>query len=120
MKGREVMRLSIMVVAAMVSLVGCAQSPDAIQPSYVSRVPFEGWSCQQLANEQQNLSQALMRASAQQEQAHRNDAAGVFLIGFPVSSMAGENIAPQIANMKGQNEAIASVITQKSCTSTHG
>lgn len=109
------MRGSIKVLALLVVMTGCAQSPEAIQPSYVSTGSFENWSCKQLVREQRHVSDALTRASVQQEKAHTNDAVGVFLIGLPISSMAGENIAPQIANLKGQKNAIGAIISQKSC-----
>ncbi|WP_281405000.1 hypothetical protein [Nitratireductor sp. XY-223] len=35
-----------------------------------------------------------------------NDVVGVILIGLPVSSLSGDNIAPQIARLKGEKEAI--------------
>jgi hypothetical protein len=108
-------RASIVLICA-ATLAACAQSPDAIQPAYVSSVPYEGWTCKQLGDEQLHLADALARASVQQQQAHTNDTVGVLLIGLPVSSMSGENIAPQIANLKGSQEAVRLAMVHNSCT----
>jgi hypothetical protein len=99
-------------------LSGCAQSPDAIQPAYVSSVPFESWSCNQLGHEQSHLNAALATASVQQSQARTNDVVGVLLIGLPLSSMSGENIAPQIARLKGEQDAVRRALLQKECESS--
>jgi hypothetical protein len=58
------------------------------------------------AVESARLNQALARASTQQEQARGNDTVGVILLGLPVSSLSGDNIAPEIARLKGELEAI--------------
>jgi hypothetical protein len=98
-----------------VVLGACAQSPDTIQPAYVSSVPYEAWTCAQLGGEQQHIASALTTASAQQNQARTNDTVGVLLIGLPLSSMAGENIAPQIAHLKGEQEAVRVAMIGNAC-----
>jgi len=100
----------------LVVLTGCAQSPEAIQPAYVSSVPYQSWTCLQLGEEQQHLSSALAAASAQQNQARTNDTVGVLLFGLPVSSMSGENIAPQVAHLKGEQEAVRQAMIHNSCS----
>jgi hypothetical protein len=42
----------------------------------------------------------------QQNQTRSNDIAGIILIGLPISSMSGGNIAPEIARYKGKLEAV--------------
>ena len=86
--------MRILLLLTCLSLAACAQSPGAIQPAYVSSVPYESWTCLQLGDEQDHVAAALAQASTQQEQARTNDVVGVLLIGPPVSSMSGENIAP--------------------------
>lgn len=102
--------------AALVFLVGaCAKSPDSIQASYVSEVTYQSWSCSQLGEESQRLSSALATASTQQERARGNDVVGVILIGLPVSSLSGDNIAPEIARLKGEQEAVRRAMITKNC-----
>lgn len=104
------------VVAAAAALGACAKSPESISPSYVSEVGYQAWSCQQLSEETLRLSSAYATAAQQQEKARTNDVVGVILIGLPVSSMSGDNIAPEIARLKGEQEAVRKAMVVKNCT----
>ncbi|WP_291164973.1 hypothetical protein [Hyphomicrobium sp.] len=108
-----------LIVIAMLALpvAGCAKSPDSISPAYVSEVGYQNWSCAQLSEEAGRLSTALASASVQQENARTNDTVGVILIGLPVSSLSGDNIAPEIARLKGETEAVRKASMFKSCGS---
>ena len=110
------MKKSILACIALLLAAGCAQKPDAIAPAYVTPTLYESFSCKQLAAEEERLNQAYMTASGQQEQARKNDIAGVILLGLPVSSLSGGNVAPQIANLKGQKDAVRSTMIKKSCS----
>ena len=106
--------VGVVVVAA--ALGACAKSPESISPSYVSEVGYQAWSCQQLSEETLRLSSAYAVAAQQQEKARTNDVVGVILIGLPVSSMSGDNIAPEIARLKGEQEAVRKAMVIKNCT----
>ena len=95
---------------------GCAKAPQSIAPAYISHVPYQEWTCSQLGQEVVRVDAALTQASVQQQKARGNDIVGVILIGLPVSSLSGDNIAPQIANLKGQKNAIEQVLITKNCT----
>jgi hypothetical protein len=105
----------IILAAMAAALVGCAKSPESIAPSYVSDITYRPVSCADLAVESARIQQALARASTQQEQARGNDTVGVILLGLPVSSLSGDNVAPEIARLKGELEAIHRVSLQKKC-----
>jgi starvation-inducible outer membrane lipoprotein len=105
-------------LAAPFVIAACAKSPDSIQASYVSEVTYQSWSCRQLSEESARLSSALATASTQQERARGNDVVGVILIGLPVSSLSGDNIAPEIARLKGEQEAVRRAMITKSCAQT--
>ncbi len=96
-------------------LGACAQSPADIAPAYTSELQFKDWSCEQLAEEQGRLVMALTTASAQQQEAHSNDIAGVILLGLPVASLSGSNIASQVARLKGERDAIERALTMNDC-----
>lgn len=98
-----------------VALSGCAQSPESVQPAYASEVPYMTWTCDQLGQEDANLSAALSQASKQQEDARTGDTVGVIFLGLPVSSMSGSNVAPEIARLKGQINAVRTVGIKKNC-----
>jgi len=97
------------------ALAGCAAPPESIAPSYVSPISYNNFSCSDLAGESARVDAALVQASSQQEQAHGNDVVGVLLIGVPVSTLSGTNVAPQVASLKGQQEAIHLAAVQKKC-----
>jgi hypothetical protein len=58
----------------------------------------------------------LTAASSQQYQTRSNDVAGLVFIGLPVGSMSGGNVAPEIANYKGQIEAVQQAMIRKNCS----
>lgn len=96
------MRNAIFAVASAIALAGCAQSPKSISAAYISPNQYTGLSCKELSDEGQRADAALTQASAQQEQAHGSDVASVILIGVPVSTLSGSNVAPQVASLKGK------------------
>lgn len=102
-------------VAVCACLAACAKSPESIAPEYISPVAYQGYTCKQLAEEQARVASALSLASQQQDNARTNDTVGVILIGLPVSSLSGDNIAPQVAKLKGEGEAIHKAGLQKNC-----
>ena len=96
-------------------LAGCAQSPEAIEPAYVSPITYSSWSCEQIAAEQARLSVALANASTVQQRARSNDTVGVVLVGLPLASMSGQNVAPQIARYKGEQNALQAAAAGSGC-----
>jgi hypothetical protein len=108
------MRAMIVPFAAFLVL-GCAQSPDSIAPAFVSDVPYQSYTCEQLGEEQLRLTEALTQASQQQQQARSNDVAGVILLGLPLGSMSGQNVAPLIAQYRGQLDAIRRAGIRRNC-----
>ena len=109
------MRRSIIALGCAITISACAQTPESIQASYVSPTTYQGWACQQLAAEARRVDNALARASAQQNKARSNDTAGVILLGLPVSSLSGGNVAPQIADLKGRQEVLQQTQIQRGC-----
>lgn len=109
------MKSIIIAASAACFVAACAKAPESISASYVSEVGYQGYSCKQLSEETQRLSQALSTASAQQSKARGNDVAGVILIGLPVSTLSGDNIAPEIARLKGEQEAVRKSRITKGC-----
>lgn len=97
------------------ALAACAPTPESIQPAYVSEVPYQSWTCQQLGEELARLNNALSTASIQQNSARSNDVAGVIFLGLPVGSMSGQSVAPQIARYKGEQEAVNRALIRNSC-----
>jgi hypothetical protein len=106
---------AFILVAFVISLSGCAKSPESISASYVSDISYKPLSCQDLGVEFARFDAALTQASNQQEKARENDTIGILLIGVPVSSLSGDGVAPEVARLKGEIEAINRVSSQKRC-----
>lgn len=96
-------------------LTACAATPDSIAPAYVSELGYRDLNCDQLILERQRVAAAYTRVEAQQNQARTNDVVGVLLIGLPVSSLSGQNVAAQVADLKGQRDALDRVMIARSC-----
>ena len=61
---------------------------------------------------------ALAIASAKQRETSNNDALGVFLLGLPLGSMSGGDVAPEVAELKGQVEAVRKASIKENCGGT--
>ena len=105
----------LLCVGVAVVLSGCAAAPESISPSYVSPATYSSWSCKDLREERQRVDAALATTSQQQSQARAGDIAGVILIGIPTSTYAGTNVAPEVARLKGTQEAIHLASVSKHC-----
>ena len=106
--------------ALCLAVAACARAPERIPAAYVSPTNYQALDCAQLAQEAARLDSALAVASVQQRQARRGDTWGVLLIGLPVASISGENIAPEIARYKGEQAAVRQVATEKRCSPSGG
>ncbi len=106
-----------LVGAMVLSLAACtsAASPDRIQPAYVSSLSFQKMSCRQLAAAKANNDAALAKAVKQQSQAYASDAVSGFVIGVSVATMAGQDIGPEVARLKGEQAAISDVRKARKC-----
>ncbi len=103
------------ILAAAALVTACAATPESIAPAYVSDLQFQSLTCDQLVEETTRVEQALSQASAQQNRARSNDTWGVILLGLPVSSLSGGNVAEQIAQLKGYQVALAKQRNLKNC-----
>ena len=102
-------------LGAVIFLGACAANPDAIAPANISPDLYMRQSCQQLSNENANLTSELTTLVAQQQRAVDGDAMGVFLLGLPMSSMSGNDKETEIALARGKQQAIGLAMQQKGC-----
>jgi len=107
-------KLTIVLLGASL-LAACAQTPESIQPSYVSPNEYAGWSCSSMRAEAARVNDALATASKQQSNARSGDVAGVILLGLPVSSLSGANVAPEVARLKGHKETLERTMNKRGC-----
>ena len=106
---------TFVVVGVSLTLIACAQSPDRIASTQVSDETYHTYTCEHLEAEQAQTEQALAQASQQQNQARNNDIAGLIFLGLPVGSMLGQDVAPVIAQYRGQLDAMRRASISRSC-----
>lgn len=92
---------SYLALAALPLLAACAQSPSSIQPVSYGNA-FAAVSCNQARADLTTERQTLAALESKQKGAVAGDAIGVFLLGIPVSSLTGGDVAGHIAASKGK------------------
>jgi orotate phosphoribosyltransferase-like protein len=108
------MKYFVAILAAL-TLTACAKKPESISASYISERNYLTLDCSSLSEEDSRLSSAYSTAATQQNNARTNDIVGVALLGLPVSSLSGDNIAPEIARLKGEREAVGRARSKRGC-----
>lgn len=108
----------ILLCVSLLALAGCAADPDSIHPAYVSELVYDPYSCAQLGQEEAKLQNALTTVSKEQKDARSGDTWSVALIGIPVSSFSGKNVAAQVAEVKGNLNAVQEAEIKKNCTTS--
>lgn len=101
-------------------VAGCASSSSEIAPAYVSPVAYQSFTCQQLAQEVQAVSQRAAMLSGAQDKQRTNDGlatAAAVVVFWPAAFFVGgdKQTAAELANMKGQMVAIEQAANAKRC-----
>jgi hypothetical protein len=109
-----------MALAAALLLAGCASRSSEITAAYVSPITYQSHNCQQLAAEAQAVSAKAAELSGAQDQKRTSDqiATGVAIVVFwPAAFFVGGDgqVAAQLAQLKGQMNAIEQSSIQKKC-----
>ncbi len=107
-------------IGAALLLAGCASKSEDIGPAYISPVTYQNFTCQQLQVEAQNVSQRAAVASGRQDKARKNDVVkttvGVVLFWPVLLFNEGDGAkANEVANLKGQMQALQQASVQKNC-----
>jgi hypothetical protein len=115
------MRLQFVpLLAVAIALAGCASKASDIKPAYISPVGYQDYTCNQLQREAQSVSKRAAIAAGQQDKARKNDsvktAVGVVIFLPVVLLNEGDGQkANELANLKGQINAIQEASVQKKC-----
>lgn len=115
------MRLKTKVaLVSMLFAAGCATSAENITANYVSPNNYSKWTCRELEEEAQRVSAAAAAATGVQNSKATGDAVatGVALVVFwPAAFLIkGDGAgAANLANLKGEMQAIQTASTQKKC-----
>jgi len=95
-------------------LSNCASRPSSIAASYVSHEKYMDYSCVQLATKMSDAQGELQKYSELQNSKANIDAASVFFVLIPASSLTGDHKA-DVAKFKGEIEAINTAQTKLKC-----
>lgn len=109
------MNRTILAVIVVMTISGCAKRPSAIVPVDIPMAAYTNGDCASLARELVAEKEKLAAVSKAQNDAASGDAFGVFLIGVPVSSVAGGDKEGDVAVSKGKVVAIESAMKSKGC-----
>lgn len=116
------MRILSYVLLAVTILAGCAQRSERISPFYVSTKAYQNYTCQQLVLEAQRVVANAQKYAVVQDRLAENDAilalSSAFIITLPtVFFLTGGNAATadQIAQLRGEIDAIEKVSITKDC-----
>jgi hypothetical protein len=102
------------------ALAGCASSSSDVVPAYISPVAYQGYTCQQLAQEAQAVSTRAASLSGVQDSKRTNDTiatTAAVVIFWPAAFFVGgdKQTAAELGQMKGQMVAIEQASVQKKC-----
>ena len=108
------MCVAVAATAALGILGGCADRPSKISASYISHEKYMDLSCSELTNKMSNARAELAKFSDMQNTKANTDAATVFFVLVPVTSMTGDH-AGDVARWKGEVEAIDTAQIKLKC-----
>ena len=113
------MRKYILLLGAL-TVAGCASKGADVAPSYVSPIQYQSFTCPQLAAEAERVSAAATSASGAQDSQATKDAVATtaaVIIFWPAAFFVqgDKNNAAQLAQLKGQMDAIQQESIAKNC-----
>lgn len=106
-------------LAAQLIAAGCSKKAAKIEPAYVSPTLYQHFDCGQIRQELVRVSTKVRQISGHQDDEAQKDAValGVGLVLFwpALLFMAGDDRKGQIADLKGEYDALKEVAIQKDC-----
>jgi hypothetical protein len=110
----KIINISALLIAT-AALSACATRPENIAPAYVSGNIYQTYTCAQLGEEEGRLNVALAQATTAQRKARSSDTWGIILLGLPVSSLSGSNMAGEVGRLKGELQTVQQVTIKRWC-----
>lgn len=102
----KVAYLGVALVAASLTVSGCASRPSSIAPLAISPSEYSHLSCDERRFELEDARERERTLSRQQNNAATADAAGVFLLLVPVGSVFGSDVEGELAQAMGEVRAL--------------
>lgn len=119
--GENILKLSTFAaLAASLSIAACASRSENIAAAYVSPIQYTSYSCSQLREEASRVSTRAIQAAGVQDSKATNDAVattvGAVIFWPALFFIKGDGASgAEVANLKGQMEAIEQASIQKRC-----
>ena len=114
------MRKAISGLCILGLLSGCAPSADKVQPTYVSPLQYQGYSCNQIRQEMMIVARHVSEVSGTQDHDANNDTAamGVGLVLFwpALFFLANKDQRAELGRLKGEYEALEEAAVRKNCS----
>ena len=112
-------KTTAMILAASMTLAGCATNPDNIQATSKSPMTYRGLSCNEMNMEAQRISDRLTDITGQQRAEASKDAVAMtvgMLVFWPaLFFMMGDDHKDEIATLRGEAIALQSAANAKGC-----
>jgi uncharacterized protein YfaP (DUF2135 family) len=103
------------VFCALLLLAACAKQPGDIVAASVPTDTYSQMTCESLVSQKAEKQAELDGLSSKQENTAKRDAAWMVIVHVPVASLSQGDNSKQIANLKGQLNAIDQSYQAKSC-----
>lgn len=114
----------ILALVAAGGLAGCASDPSEISAAYVPPAQYASYDCAQINSELIRVSQRVNVVTGQQAKKAKNDkiatGVGVVLFWPALFFLASGDKKEELANLKGQYDALNQVALQKRCPGATG
>lgn len=110
----------LLAVVALFSLSACAKGADKIQPTYVSPLQYEGFTCNQIRGELNRVGRKMNETAGVQDKTASNDAVamGVGLVLFwpALFFIDSSDQRVELGRLKGEFDALEQVAIKKNCS----
>lgn len=116
----EFMKNVILVAVAAGIVAGCAQQADAIQPTYVSAMKYDRYSCRQIEEEARTIASRTSQISGAQNKRAGEDAAltaAAIILFWPAAFFiqGDKQNAAELGRLRGELEALERASDAKRC-----
>ena len=100
-------------------VAGCSRSPDEISAVYVAPLEYRSYDCDQIEREMQRVSRQAREVTGHQRDEAEGDAVamgvGLFVFWPALFFLAGEDKEDELAQLKGEMEALEAAAIEKDC-----
>ncbi len=113
-------RILTVAICGALTLAGCAQKAEQIQPTYVSPLAYQSYSCKQIVQEASRVSARVGEISGVQNKKASDDAVatGIALVIFWPAAFfikGDKQTAAELGRLKGELEALEKTSIARNC-----